>query len=681
MTFTEKRLEDRTYHQANLTYCLLEDNQYREAKTINHSPGGLLLESDTACRTGDRLHLCMDEYLPKSSGPEAYRSYTAEVMSCRLLSNEKDPRYGIGITFLDKMQTDFFNLKEASDSIRPSGELRHKAEQFLIDHPKNESTAPNADGQKLAHEQQVHQIELEIENDKLRRVQRVTSAAMLKYADLYNFAPVGFFTFDPFGQILEINLTGAKLLQLELKRLKGVPFTNFIIHEDKALFRHHCTAVMASQAIQKVEIRLQPKGKDLIQARIESKRSRVSSNEDIPNRIFSVVIDITKRKLAEEVHQIMEKRLARAEKLEAIGTLSGGVAHNFNNALMGIQGSISLIRFDLDPNHPHMVHLDRIEDMVERSTNLTRQLLGFAREGKYQARPIDLNTVIENTLELFTSTHRDLKTTAKLQDDYGAVAADRSQLEQVFFNLFLNAHHAMPQGGHLSIKTSAVEKKASSTRPFDRAPGSYVKITITDTGVGMDAQTCRKIFDPFFTTQELGQSTGMGLASVYGIIDNHNGFIEVQSQLGKGTRFDIYLPMIDAEVQTPEKKERKLRHGTETVMLVDDEPQIRQVASRMLEYLGYKVKLANSGEDAIRLYDPARIDLVLLDMTMPDMNGGQTFDQLRILNSAIKVVLASGYSLKGRAEEIVKRGCIGFIQKPYSMSKLSDILRTIFDDS
>jgi CheY-like chemotaxis protein len=282
---------------------------------------------------------------------------------------------------------------------------------------------------------------------------------------------------------------------------------------------------------------------------------------------------------------------------------------------------------------------------------------------------------------MFARTRKDLDTKTDLQDEPGLVKADRSQMEQVLFNLFLNAHHAMPQGGCLSITTNTVELSKAQVQPYQLTAGRYLRIKVTDTGIGMDAKTQRRIFEPFFSTKNLGQSSGLGLASVHGIVTNHKGIIEVVSQVGQGTSFIIHLPVTDAPVQTPVKHEPNALHrGTQTLLLVDDEPQIRQVVSQMLAYLGYTVKLATSGKEALEMYDPATVDLVLLDMTMPDMDGGQTFDRLRRLNPAIKVVLASGFSLQDRAEEIVNRGCKAFIKKPYSLHNLSDTLRVIFDD-
>ena len=678
MTFTEKRSEARIEYQAELTVALLDSTHYRKATTRNFSNGGLVMETGAVFDPGVRLHLRMDRHMPQSQGPEAYRYYIAEVKSCRLIYGGKVKRYSVGVALLEKMNTDL--IRPAIDPAAKTSPivLRRKAEQYLADQPEIERQIPDTDMREILHELHVHQIELGMQNDELRHARDDTAKALSKYADLYDFAPVGYFTFDPNGLILEVNLTGAGLLQIERSRLIGKPFTNFVDRNDEDVFWMHRHGAKASHPPQKDEIRLIRKDGNLIHVRLES--TLVPCPEDALNKVFTVVSDISARKLAAKQRRMLEERLVEAQKMEAIGALAGGVAHDFNNLLMAIQGSVSLMRIDLSSNHPLNVHLDRMEEMINSATDLTKQLLGFARGGKYHVRPIDLNSLIQTSVELFARTRRDIDVETNLQDDHATVAADRSQLEQVFMNLFINAHHSMPRGGRLKIGTTGVDLKDAQLQSRNLPAGRYVRITVTDTGVGMDARTRRRIFEPFFTTKDLGMGTGLGLASVYGIITNHQGFIEVMSKPLAGTTFIIYLPVTREKAQVDSKRKHALREGNETVMLVDDELQIRQVVCKMLERLGYQVLLAVSGEEAIERYDPASIDLVILDMTMPGMDGGQTFEQLHELDPDVKVLLASGYSQKGQAEDIVKNGCKGFIQKPFSLKKLSGTMRMILDE-
>ncbi|HUU39629.1 MAG TPA: response regulator, partial [Desulfatiglandales bacterium] len=260
------------------------------------------------------------------------------------------------------------------------------------------------------------------------------------------------------------------------------------------------------------------------------------------------------------------------------------------------------------------------------------------------------------------------------------VEADQGQMQQVLLNIYINAWHAMPGGGNLFIHTENVILDEKYIKPFKIKHGRYVKISITDTGIGMDEATKQKIFDPFFTTKEMGRGTGLGLASVYGIIKNHGGFINVYSVKGEGTTFNIYLPPSEKQAIKEEKAlDKKIMRGSETVLLVDDEDMLIVVGEKMLEELGYKVLTANSGAEAIEIYkkNQDKIDIALLDMVMPGIGGGETYDRLKKINPDIKVLLLSGYSINGQAVEILKRGCNGFLQKPFNLKVLSQKIKEI----
>ncbi len=390
--------------------------------------------------------------------------------------------------------------------------------------------------------------------------------------------------------------------------------------------------------------------------------------------------DITDRKRAEEEKKKLQAQLLQAQKLEAIGTLAGGIAHDINNVLMGIQGHSSLALLYADSGRPHSEHLKGIEHMVQSGAALTKQLLGFAMGGKYEVKPTDPNELIEKSSEMFGRTKKEIKIHRKYQEDIWPVEVDRGQIEQVLLNLYVNAWQSMPRGGDLYIETSSVVLDKNYTKPFGVNPGNYVKISVTDTGVGMDKATQQRIFDPFFTTKEMGRGTGLGLASAYGIIKNHGGIINVYSEKGEGTTFDIYLPASEKEVTTEEKKlADEILKGTETVLLVDDEAMILDVGEEMLKEMGYKVLLARSGKEAVKVYGKHKdeIDLVILDMIMPDMGGGEAYDRMKENNPKVKALLSSGYSIDGQATEILERGCDSFIQKPFNMKELSGKIREI----
>jgi len=391
--------------------------------------------------------------------------------------------------------------------------------------------------------------------------------------------------------------------------------------------------------------------------------------------------DITHHKQAEQERRKMETRLLQSQKLEAIGTLAGGIAHDFNNLLMGIQGNASLMLLDTDSNHPHFDRLQNIEQYVKNASDLTKQLLGFARSGKYEVIPSNLNDIMKKTSDMFRRTRKEITIHAAYQNKIWTVEVDQGQIEQALLNLFVNAWQAMPAGGHLYIKTENVTFDENDVKPYQVGPGNYVKMSVTDTGVGMDEATQKRIFDPFFTTKQMGRGTGLGLASVYGIIKSHGGFMDFHSKKGEGTTFDIYLPVSEKKVFKETILLEDIIHGAETVLLVDDEEMIIDVGKQLIKKLGYSVLIARSGKEAIELYEKNsdRIDMVILDMIMPGMGGAETYDRLKEINSDIKVLLSSGYSIDGRAAEILEGGCDGFIQKPFNLKDLSKKIREVID--
>lgn len=396
---------------------------------------------------------------------------------------------------------------------------------------------------------------------------------------------------------------------------------------------------------------------------------------------YDLTLDLTEKKIAEQEKTHLQTRLLQAKKMEAIGTLAGGIAHDFNNILMGIQGRASLMSVALDESHQCMEHVLAIEEYVKCASNLTRQILGFARGGKYQAMPIDVNKTLQGSAQMFARTRKEIRVHYKLYDSPLVVEADRRQLEQVFLNIFVNAWQAMPSGGDLFLETEPVFLETQYCRSHQIAAGRYIKIAFTDTGTGMDETTLQKVFDPFFTTKEKSRGTGLGMASAYGIIKNHGGTITVYSETGHGSTFNIYLPMTEKPVGQDIFAEEKIFRGTETILLVDDEKVIIEVGKAMLSELGYQVITAPGGREALQILDKQKdvIQLVILDMVMPDMDGGTTFERIRTIDPDMKVLLSSGYSLNGHADKIVKKGCNGFIQKPFSLKDLSRKIRQILD--
>jgi len=384
--------------------------------------------------------------------------------------------------------------------------------------------------------------------------------------------------------------------------------------------------------------------------------------------------NITESKQLEAEKQQMQERLRQAERLESLGVLAGGIAHNFNNLLGVINGYTSLALLDTGQFHPNYEKLKRIEEEVKNGAKLTGELLGFARGGKYEIKPTNINNILEKTSSVFGTTKKEISFLRQFEGKIWNVEVDQVQMEQVFMNLYLNSQQAMPGGGNIYLTTENIFVDDKRTISPSLNPGKYVKITIKDTGLGMDEKTKARIFEPFFTTKKIGIGTGLGLATVYGIIRNHNGVIFVKSSPGEGTTFDIYLPASEKEI-AKEKKEftTAVAMGKETILLVDDEKPLLEVNKELLKCLGYEVYATGSGQGAIAVYMERKdtIDLVILDMIMPGISGGETFDHLKKINPDIKVLLSSGYSIDGQAQEILSRGCKGFLQKPFNIKELS----------
>ena len=477
------------------------------------------------------------------------------------------------------------------------------------------------------------------------------------------------------GKIKYANLHTAQMMGYGMKELSLISFINLVVSEDRDMVLELQEGCLQGED-HNINYSFRITNKQGMTLWVET--NSVGINWDNEPAILNSMRNITKQKRT-------EARLFQAQKMESIGTLAGGIAHDFNNLLMGIQGHASLALLHMDPQNANFEHLKTIETLVTSGADLTKQLLGFARGGKYEVKTVDLNLLIQKTSETIGRTKKEIKIHRTFQNDLWPVDVDHGQIEQVLLNLYVNAWQAMPGGGNLYLETKNVFVEESHFKPYVTMNGHYVKISVTDTGVGMDEKTKERIFEPFFTTKEMGRGTGLGLASVYGIIKNHNGFINVYSEKGQGTTFNIYLPASPKKDTHDKDKDvdgdNVISKGTETILLVDDEAMILTVGSEILKTLGYTILTAQDGSSAIDLYKNSKenIDLVILDMVMPEMSGGEIFDELKKINPLVKVLLSSGYSLNGQASRIIKRGCVGFIQKPFTIRDIASQLREIID--
>ena len=393
-----------------------------------------------------------------------------------------------------------------------------------------------------------------------------------------------------------------------------------------------------------------------------------------PVKMYGTTQEITERKQLEE-------RLRQSEKMEAIGRLAGGMAHDFNNQLGGIMNYADLLLSDADDEMLRLYYVEGIIRLCTRSGELTNQLLAFSRKGKYQVVPVDVHqTIPEVVAMLGRSSDKRIAIRQLLEANPRIVTGDPTQLQNALLNLGLNACYAMPEGGKLVFATDTVTLDGVHCRKssFDIMPGEYVRIRVTDSGTGMDKETRSKMFEPFFTTKEQGKGTGMGLAAAFGTVVNHRGAIEVESEIGRGTTMTVYMPLATEEPQEAEAGMHVVAHAAAAeiasarILVVDDEEIVREFTAKLLRRRGYRVATCKDGAEAVEYYGESwqEIDLVILDMNMPVMNGHDAFIAMRGINADIRAMLATGYSLDDNAQAMLDEGVLSYIQKPFRINAL-----------
>ncbi len=467
------------------------------------------------------------------------------------------------------------------------------------------------------------------------------------------------------GRIIYVNPAALTMLQVSEERLLGTPFADYVAVKDRRLFQKLLEGAVSTgkRAGRNLPVQVNDRQALLSILPVENDRGLTA---------MIILNDVSEQKR-------MEAQLIQANKMEALGTLAGGIAHNFNNLLMGIQGNVALMLLEMDENHLYRKKLKAIEDYARSGEGLTKRLLGLTRGGGKEARPIDINAIVKRTSEMFVQMKKEINVHTTCKEGLWTVEADPGQMEQVLLNLLVNAWQAMPGGGNIHVETQNVVLDEAET---DTAlSGRQVKLSVGDTGTGMDRRTQDRAFDPFFTTKPRSQGTGLGLFSVHGIVKAHGGMIKLRSDIGQGTTFDIFLPAVKGTPRDEQRPGEKIVGGHETVLLVDDEEWILDVGRQMIEKLGYRSLVAKGGKAALRVYEAnkAEIDMVILDVIMPGMGGQETFEALKRINPHIRVLLSSGYDLDGQAADMVQRGKAGFIQKPFDMNTLSRKTREILN--
>ena len=419
----------------------------------------------------------------------------------------------------------------------------------------------------------------------------------------------------------------------------------------------------------------------VLKMRVNMRTAELSiRNEELIN-------EIADRKRAEEEKEMLQVQLIQAQKMEAIGTLAGGIAHDFSNSLQAISGYVELMKYEKARDSQDSNYLSKILNSIKNANNLTKQLLTVSRKIESKLKPTDLNDQI---LQVQTLLERTIPKMIKIELDLGKdlkiIHADSGQIEQILLNLALNASHAMPDEGQITIKTkNLVLDKDFAKIHWGTDPGEYVLLEIADTGYGIEKEVRHRIYEPFFTTKEPEQGTGLGLSMVYGIVKNHHGHIECDSEPGAGTRFNIYFPVsksVNALKDEISTKKEKLATGNETILLVEDNESILDALKRMLEHFEYTVITASNGEKAIEIYlaEQERIDLVILALNMPGMGGRKCLERLLEIKPELKTIVTSGSTSAANFKTVYNGGNAVFVEKPYQLEDLLRIIRQVLDD-
>jgi len=484
------------------------------------------------------------------------------------------------------------------------------------------------------------------------------------------------FALSPGGEVTSLNPAFEEMTGFPPADWVGRPFEAFVHPDDVPLALDLFGRVLQGEPRPTIQFRILTKAGTYRVAEFSATAQR---RDGRLTGILGIGRDVTER-------LGLEQQLRQAQKMEAVGRLAGGIAHDFNNILTAITGHADLLLEDLGHHDPRRTDVDEIRRSAERAAGLTRQLLAFSRQQVLQPKVVDLNALVLDMDKLLRRLiGEDVELATALDPTLGRVTADPGQLEQVIVNLAVNARDAMPQGGKLTLETRNIDLDSSYTLEHSLVkPGPYVQLTVSDSGIGMDEETQAHAFEPFFTTKPRGQGTGLGLAMVYGTVKQSGGFIWVYSEPGHGATFKIYLPRVDAPVEsaTPPAPVERPPRGSETVLLAEDEPAVRAIAQQVLERQGYTVLAAPSGADALALaaQHGATIDLLLTDVVMPGMSGRDLADRLTAQRPGIRVLYISGYTDNAIVRHGMLEPGLAYLQKPFRPDALVRKVRDVLDE-
>jgi len=525
-------------------------------------------------------------------------------------------------------------------------------------------------------DQVAHQVALALDRTSLSRELRASEE---RYRSIFEQGQIGIAVSDLEGVVVAANPALAQLLGYEPAELVGRSFADLIHHEDREANLEAAERLTDQEAPAfSAETRFLHKSGEVVWGMTTG--SLIRDHAGKPLRILRLIHDITQRKRVEAEWARVRAQISHFQKFEAMGALAGGIVHDFNNLLGVIRGYVSLTRLRLHRDDPLQEPIGMIEQSAERAGELAHELLQFGRRETLKVKPLDLGEVLSHVLKIVSQTFdRRIRLETHLAEDLPWIEGESGQLELAILNICINARDAMPEGGTLTLETSVVTL-ASEDLPSSTScvPGEYVRLTIRDTGVGMDPQSLQRIFEPFFTTKEAGRGSGLGLAMVQGIVSSHGGFVRAESRPGSGSEFVVFLPATKRREEPPAAlPPATAERGAGTVLVVDDEPLMRAFAEDALKELGYQVLTAEDGDRACQIYAArfAQIDCVLLDMIMPGAGWRETLLKLRRINPKARIILSSGADRSGEARQALELGAEAFLGKPYAVEALASILK------
>jgi len=579
---------------------------------------------------------------------------------------------------------DYQSLVKNRGSKRQSGQQAPPAYDFKIIHKSGSDIWVSLSGSSLMYQGQPAGLITVIDITERKLAEEALRKSEEKYRTVLENIEDGYYEVDLAGNFTFFNDFACRISGRRPDEIMGMNYRKYTDAQNAERLFHTFHQVYQTGISSKAfDLEIIPTAGD--RRNVEISVSLIKNEADAPEGFRGIIRDITERKQAEAHQARLESQLQQAQKMEAIGTLAGGVAHDFNNILQAINGYAQLLLMKKAPDDPDYNKLTQLQKSGERAAHLVEQLLTFSRKMEGQRRHVSLNHEIELVAKLLKqTTPKMIERRIDLDEALWPVYADPVHMEQILLNLGSNAADAMPEGGTMAFETRNVFLDADSDELPGAAPGPFVRLIVSDTGYGMDDATVQQIFDPFFTTKEVGKGTGLGLASVYGIVKSHGGHILCDSRANQGTVFKIYLPAASEETASSEIDHQAAmpEGGKETLLVVDDELPVREAATEILQHFGYHVLCAENAEQAIELYRDHhnRVALVILDLSMPGMGGTQCLRELLALNPDAKVIISSGYAANGLAREALSSGACGFIGKPYQAADIARKVRMVLDE-